>query len=125
MIKKDSPRKIDILKKLKECLAFHIEEYHHCLQNETSDGHELGEAYIHGLLKTEAGKRNIERMNEELELSGDGYQRVQQFITNSTWSAPNLIREVLEAADDIVDVVGEKAGQLEIAEGVEVVHLLG
>jgi SRSO17 transposase len=94
MIKKDSPRKIDILKKLKECLAFHIEEYHHCLQNETSDGHELGEAYIHGILKTEAGKRNIERMNEELELSGDGYQRVQQFITNSTWSAPNLIREI-------------------------------
>ncbi len=94
MITKDSLRKHEILRKLNNNLFSHIEEYHHCFQNETSDGHELGEAYVRGLFKTEAGKRNIERMNEELELSGDSYQRVQQFITNSTWSATNLISEI-------------------------------
>ena len=43
----------------------------------------------------------MERMNEELELSGDGYQRVQQFITNSTWSAPNLIGEIALNTSDL------------------------
>jgi SRSO17 transposase len=94
MVKSDSSRKIDALKQLKNNLAFHVEEYYHCFQNETSDGYELGEAYIRGLFKTEAGKRNMERMNEELELSGAGYQRIQQFITDSTWSASNLISEI-------------------------------
>ena len=101
MITNDSPRKNTILKRLNENLAFHIEKYHHCFRNETSDGQELGEAYIRGLFKTEAGKRNIERMNEELELSGDGYQRIQQFITNSTWSAPNLISEIALNTSDL------------------------
>ncbi|QVL48829.1 MAG: IS701 family transposase [Thiocapsa sp.] len=101
MITKNSPRKDDVRKQLNNNLALHIEEYHHCFRNETSDGHELGAAYIRGLFKTEAGKRNIERMNEELELSGDGYQRVQQFITNSTWSAPNLISEIALNTSDL------------------------
>lgn len=101
MITKDSIRKHEILKKLESNLSSHITEYHHYFQNETSDGHELGEAYIRGLFKTEAGKRNIERMNEELELSGDGYQRVQQFITDSTWSAVNLISEIARNTSDL------------------------
>ena len=101
MITKDGPRKEDILKQLKNNLSFHIEEYHHYFRNETFDGHELGEAYIRGLFKTEAGKRNIERMNEELELSGDGYQRVQQFIADSTWSASNLISEIALKTSDL------------------------
>jgi SRSO17 transposase len=101
IIPEDSPRKDDILKQLKNSLSFHIEKYYHCFQNETFDGHELGEAYIRGLFKTESGKRNMERMNEELELSGDGYQRVQQFITNSTWSAPNLISEIALNTSDL------------------------
>ena len=36
----------------------------------------------------------MERMNEELDLSGAGYERIQQFITDSTWSAQHLIREI-------------------------------
>ena len=101
IIPEDSPRKDYILKQLKNSLSFHIEEYYHCFQNETFDGHELGDAYIRGLFNTESGKRNMERMNEELELSGDGYQRVQQFITNSTWSAPNLIGEIALNTSDL------------------------
>ncbi|WP_200375125.1 transposase [Thiocystis violacea] len=94
MQKSDAQKKIDALKQLHNHLASHIEEYSHCFHNETSDGHELGEAYIHALLKTEAGKRNMERMDEELELSGAGYQHIQQFIFDSTWSASNLISEI-------------------------------
>ena len=89
------------LNQLQNNLEFHLEDYHPCFQNETSDGHELGRAYIHGLFKTEAGKRNMERMNEELELSGAGYQRIQQFITDSTWSADNLIRQIARDTSDL------------------------
>ena len=72
--------KDNALNQLQNNLEFHLEDYHPCFQNETSDGHELGRAYIHDLFKTKAGKRNMERMNEDLELSDAGYQRIQQFI---------------------------------------------
>ncbi|MBK5963314.1 hypothetical protein CCR95_16445, partial [Thiocystis minor] len=54
-----------VLKTMVDNLSVHIEDYHEYFQNETSDGHELSRAYIMGLIKTEAGKRNIERINEE------------------------------------------------------------
>lgn len=101
MIKSSGPRKDDALKQLQNNLETHIEEYHDYFRNETSDGHELGEAYIRGLFKTEAGKRNIERMNEELELSGAGYQRIQHFITHSTWSAEDLISQIARNTSDL------------------------
>ena len=41
MITKDSLRKNEILRKLNNNLSYHIEEYHHCFQNETSDGHDV------------------------------------------------------------------------------------
>jgi SRSO17 transposase len=94
MITRDSVRKNEILRNVTHHLSHHIQDYHHCFQSETADGQELGQEYILGLIKTEAGKRNMERINEELELSGNGYQRVQQFITDSTWSAHGLISEI-------------------------------
>jgi SRSO17 transposase len=84
----------DPLRSLKQNLAFHIEEYHHHFQVATADHHDLGEAYIRGLFKTEAKWRNMERMNEELDLSGDGQQRLQQFISDSPWSASALISDL-------------------------------
>jgi SRSO17 transposase len=96
MIMNSNPRRDNALKQLQNNLSFHVEEYHDCFRNDTSDCHELGEAYIRSLFKTEAGRRNMERMNEELELSGDGYQRIQQFITSSTWSAQNLITTIAQ-----------------------------
>jgi SRSO17 transposase len=92
-----SPKKLalqDPLLSLKENLTLHIEEYHHHFQTATSDNLEFGEAYIRGLFKTEASHRNMERMNEELDLSGDGHQRLQQFISDSTWSASALISDL-------------------------------
>ena len=82
------------LRSLKENLAFHIGDYHHHFQTATSDNLELGEAYIRGLFKTEASWRNMERLNEELDLSGDGHQRLQQFISDSPWSASALISDL-------------------------------
>ena len=101
MTKSSKLGKDNTLHQLHNNLDTHLEEYHPYFQNETSDGHELGGAYIRGLFKTEAGKRNMERMNEELELSGAGYQRIQQFITDSTWSAANLIRQIARDTSDL------------------------
>jgi SRSO17 transposase len=91
------------LKLLKSKLSFHIMEYSHHFKNDTSDGHELSEAYIKGLFKTEHGKRNLERMNEEIELSGDSYQRIQHFITDSPWSAYNLIGAIAQNTSDLYE----------------------
>lgn len=71
-----------------------MNDYHGHFQSETSDGIALCAGYITGLLKTEATKRNLERINEELEMSGDGYQRLQQFITDAPWSAVDVIASV-------------------------------
>jgi SRSO17 transposase len=83
-----------ILIKVINRLSYHIENYQDCVQSETADGHVLGKEYVFGLLRTEAGKRNMERINEELTLSGNGYERVQQFITDSLWSASRLVSEI-------------------------------
>ncbi|CAK0766010.1 hypothetical protein CCP4SC76_4470008 [Gammaproteobacteria bacterium] len=48
-------------------------------------------SYITGLINTESVKRNLERINEEVEISGDSYQQVQQFITDSPWSSEKVI----------------------------------
>lgn len=86
-----------VLKKMVGNLSVHLEDYHEYFQNETSDGHALSRAYIMGLLKTEAGKRNLERINEEIDVLGhDSYQRIQHFITDSPWSARNLINAIAQ-----------------------------
>lgn len=76
LIKPATPKKDHALKQLPSKLSFHIEDYYDCFQTETSNNLDLGQAYIQGLFKTEAGKRNMERLNEELDLSGNGYQRI-------------------------------------------------
>ncbi|TVQ89716.1 MAG: hypothetical protein EA400_06900, partial [Chromatiaceae bacterium] len=54
-----------VLKKLAWHLTSYVKAYRRCFRNDTFDGHTLGQAYIRGLIRTEAGKRNRERMNEE------------------------------------------------------------
>jgi SRSO17 transposase len=82
-------------------LSSHLEDYREYFRTETFDCHELSEAYIAGLLKTEPGKRNIERLNEEIDMPGNGYQRMQQFITDSPWSADNLIRAIAKNTSNL------------------------
>jgi hypothetical protein len=56
-----------------------LQEYTQVLKTETRDTSALAEVYISGLLHTERGKGNIERVVEEVEVDGDGegYQQVQ------------------------------------------------
>ncbi len=72
-------------------LSDYLQEYEDCFRTATKDSSELSELYISGLLKTERGKRNIERLHEELDMEGDGYQQLQNFITHSPWQARKVI----------------------------------
>lgn len=66
------------------------------LKTETRDTSALAECYISGLLQTEWGKGNIERMLEEVEIDdeGDSYQQGQQFLTDSPWDAIEVREQV-------------------------------
>jgi len=77
-------------------LSGHIGEYNESFCTSTSDSGSLPELYVEGLIKTEHGKRNMERLHEELDMDGDGYQKIQQFITDSTWDASELIRKIAQ-----------------------------
>ena len=89
------------LKRMVNHLTGHLEDYRDHFHNETSDGHELCRSYITGLLKTESGKRNIERINEEIEMPGDSYQQLQQFITDSPWSSEGVISAVARNTSEL------------------------
>jgi len=80
----------DLVKKLSE----YLQVYGECFETATKNCSPLSEMYISGLLKAEHSKRNIERLNEELDMKGDGYQQLQQFITDSTWDAVKLMRKI-------------------------------
>jgi len=75
-------------------LSDYLQEYKDFFRTATKDTSELSELYISGLLKTEHGRRNIERMYEELDMDGDGYQQIQNFITDSPWEALKVISAV-------------------------------
>jgi SRSO17 transposase len=82
-------------------LSGHIREYKDFFISATEDSSDLSELYISGLIKTERGKRNMERMHEELDMLGDGYQQIQQFITDSPWDAFGLIRKVAQNTSNL------------------------
>ncbi len=50
------------------------------------------EFYLQGIFCAERGKRNIERMVEEV--SGSEYESLQHFISNSPWDSEGLMREL-------------------------------
>lgn len=61
--------------------------------------------YIRGLFQTERNKRNIERMSEETE---SNYQNQQQFISDSPWSAQELMAQL---GLDTNNLFGDKSNQ--------------
>ncbi|AUB80038.1 hypothetical protein THSYN_03035 [Candidatus Thiodictyon syntrophicum] len=89
------------LKRIVKHLSNHLEGYHECFLTKTSDGYELCRGYINGLLKTESGKRNIERLNEEIEMPDNSYQQLQHFITDSPWSSERVMRLVAQNTSDL------------------------
>ncbi|GBC60877.1 transposase [Desulfonema ishimotonii] len=82
-------------------LTKYLSGYKNCFRTGTRDSGKLPELYISGLLKTESGKRNMERLHEELDMKGDGYQQIQHFITNSPWDARKVIRTAARKTSDL------------------------
>ena len=91
---KNNNESYNIIDRMLSNLIGHIREYKDFFITATEDSSELSELYISGLIKTERGKRNMERMHEELDMQGDGYQQIQQFITDSPWDTFGLMRRV-------------------------------
>ena len=89
------------LTNLLDHLTSYLGDYDRYFETETADGHELCRAYLAGLIKTEAGKRNMEHLNEEIDMAGDSYQRIQQFITDSPWSASAVITAMALNCSDL------------------------
>ena len=82
-------------------LSGYLQEYKDCFRTETQDISEFSELYISGLLKTEHSKRNIERLHEELDMDGDGYQQLQNFITDSPWDSRKVISTVARKTSEL------------------------
>jgi len=68
--------------------------------------------FVNGLFKTERNKRNIERLPAGkagmAEETGSNYQNQQQFISDSPWSARELMDQL---SVDTNNVLGDKAHQ--------------
>jgi SRSO17 transposase len=84
------------LQGLVDHLTGYLQDDGQVLKTETRDTSALAERYISGLLQTERGKGNIERMLEEVEIDdeGDSDQQVQQFITDSPGDAIEVMENV-------------------------------
>jgi SRSO17 transposase len=84
------------LEGLVDHLTGYLYDYGDVLKTKTRDTSVLAEHYISGLLHTERGKGNIERMLEEVAIDdvGESYQQVQQFITDSPWDALEVMEKV-------------------------------
>jgi len=66
-------------------------------------------SYLQGLLKLEKGKGNMERMDEQPE--GLPYHQYQHFLTNSPWSAEDLIAELGKDAGQLMELEKKKNGK--------------
>jgi SRSO17 transposase len=66
----------------------------------TRDGSGHARAYLCGLFQGQRGRKNMERMEEEV--PGLNYQGVQQFITDSPWESAPLMAEVASQADGLL-----------------------
>jgi SRSO17 transposase len=72
-------------------LCSHVIDYQSVLKLKTADLCDNAIKYLEGLFCAERSKRNIERMVEK---SKAEYQSQQHFITDSPWSASDLMTEV-------------------------------
>lgn len=72
-------------------LVAHVTDFQSVLKLKTADLCENSFKYLQGLFCAERSKRNIERMVEK---SKTDYQSQQHFITDSPWSASDLMMEV-------------------------------
>ena len=101
MYNKNNEINNSVLDGVVEHLSGYLQEYKFYFQTVTKNSIYLAETYISGLMKTERGKRNMERLNEEIDIEGDGYQKIQNFITDSPWDAQKVISAVAVKTSDL------------------------
>lgn len=68
---------------------------------------EIALQYVTGLIKSEKGKANMERMREEIPESE--YRAYQHFITNSEWDYKGVIAKVFKDTSDLMEEVKKKS----------------
>lgn len=79
----------------------HLEPFRESLCTRTHDTSHLAADYIAGLIKAERGKRNMERMAEEL--PNPNYQATQQFVTDSPWDYFAVSKLIGQQASQILN----------------------
>jgi SRSO17 transposase len=89
------------LAELGERLKFFWRRYRHNFETRTRDQSATGYEYVRGMLRME-GRRNFTTLGR---VSGKGGQRMQHFMTNSPWSALELMRDV---RDDVRRNLGDE-----------------
>ena len=70
-------------------LGSHLSEYQYIFKNKTKSFFAKAEIYVHGLLFEE--ERNLEKISETMD---SNYFQMQHFITESNWSARQLMDQV-------------------------------
>jgi len=78
-------------------LGLHLSDYKHIFKNKTKRFFIKAEIYTQGLLLTE--NRNIEKLCEEMDFN---YNQMQHFITESNWSARELIDQVSKDVNSLL-----------------------
>src|SRR5690554_8054527 len=73
----------------------HLSEYQYIFKNKTKSFFAKAEVYVHGLLFEE--ERNLEKISETMNIN---YHQMQHFITESNWSARQLMDQVARDVSD-------------------------
>lgn len=80
-------------------------EYQVNFQLKTVNTINKAKEYLQGLFATERGNRNIERMNEQV---GGNYQNQQHFITDSPWSASEVMKTTAKKVNKLLGSVHDQ-----------------
>ena len=78
-------------------LGLHLSEYQHIFKNKTKSFFIKAEIYAQGLLLS--NNRNIEKLCEDMD---SNYYQMQHFITESNWSARELIDQVAKEVNSLL-----------------------
>jgi len=83
-------------------------DYHSLFTGHRRENTPTAYEYLEGLLNSEKGHANMERMEEEIE--GSEYRRYQHFLSNSPWDHIPVIRHVAQEASAIFQEHWERQG---------------
>jgi SRSO17 transposase len=82
-----------------------ISEYHSFFRAGQKQQHQKAQYYLQGIFCAERGKRNIERMVEEV--SGSEYESLQHFISNSPWDSEGLMQALARNISKKLQPIGK------------------